>query len=70
MKNKTSVIDCSTLMQDRIVEADVVVIGTGAGGGISAQIFAEAGLKVVMVEEGPYQTTADFKMQESDAYPN
>lgn len=66
----SSVVNCSTLQQDQIVEADVVVIGTGAGGGISAQIFAEAGLKVVMVEEGPYQKTSDFHMQESEAYPN
>jgi len=70
MRNEQSTIDCSTLKQDHIVEADVLVIGTGAGGGISAQIFAEAGLNVVMVEEGPYQSSTDFKMQESDAYPN
>lgn len=70
MIKSTSTIDCSTLKQDKIVEADIVVIGTGAGGGISAQIFAEAGLKVVMIEEGPYQTTSDFHMQESEAYPH
>ena len=70
MINNHSTVDCSTLKQDLIVEADVVVIGTGAGGGISAQIFSEAGLKVVMVEEGPFQSTVDFHMQESDAYPN
>jgi choline dehydrogenase-like flavoprotein len=70
MSEHYSIIDCSTLQQDKIVEADVVVIGTGAGGGISAQIFAEAGLNVVMVEEGPYQSTADFHMQESEAYPH
>ena len=70
MNNSSSKIDCSQLQQNKIVEADIVIIGTGAGGGIGAQIFADAGLKVVMIEEGPYQTTSDFHMQESDAYPN
>ncbi|MDH5179591.1 MAG: GMC family oxidoreductase [Gammaproteobacteria bacterium] len=64
------VTDCSTLQKDRVVETDVVVIGTGAGGGIAAQILAEAGRQVVMVEEGPYQTMHDFHMRESEAYPN
>lgn len=70
MSKIKSIIDASKLQQDQTIEADVVVIGTGAGGGISAQLLADAGFKVVMVEEGPYQTTKDFKMQESDAYPN
>lgn len=70
IKSNMSVTNCSMLQQDQIVEADVVVIGTGAGGGISAQILAEAGLKLVMIEEGPYQTTSDFHMQEAEAYPN
>ncbi len=70
MNHSSAKIDCSQLQQNKIVEADVVVIGTGAGGGISAQILAEAGLKVIMIEEGPYQTTSDFHMQESEAYPN
>ena len=63
-------IDGSTLQRDSIVEADVVIIGTGAGGGIAAQLLAEAGLKVVMIEEGPHKQTPDFHMQESEAYPD
>jgi choline dehydrogenase-like flavoprotein len=42
------------------VEADVVVIGTGAGGAVAARELAEAGLAVVMLEEGRYFTRADF----------
>ena len=34
------------------LSADVIVIGTGAGGGISAEILAKSGLKVILVEEG------------------
>ncbi len=49
--------------------ADVVIIGTGAGGGITAEICAKAGLKVLMIEEGPLKSSNDFKMLESEAYP-
>lgn len=48
---------------------DVVVIGTGAGGGITAEILARAGLDVLMVEEGPLKSSSDFRMREADAYP-
>ena len=51
------------------ITADVVIIGTGAGGGITAEICARAGLKVLMIEEGPIKTSKDFKMLESVAYP-
>ncbi|HEY0879759.1 MAG TPA: GMC family oxidoreductase [Zeimonas sp.] len=48
---------------------DVVVVGTGAGGGTSAEILARAGLRVLLVEEGPLRSSSDFRMRESDAYP-
>ena len=32
---------------------DVVIVGSGAGGGMSAYILANAGLKVCMIEAGP-----------------
>lgn len=42
------------------VECDVVVVGTGAGGGAVAATLAEKGLAVVMVEEGPYAGRRQF----------
>jgi choline dehydrogenase-like flavoprotein len=61
-------IDAATLTRDMEIEADVVVVGSGAGGGVTAEILALAGLKVVIVEEGPLMSSTDFQMRERDAY--
>ncbi|MCA1726964.1 MAG: GMC family oxidoreductase [Actinobacteria bacterium] len=46
---------------DGIVErADVVVIGSGAGGAAAAKELAEAGLSVTVLEEGGYHTSEEF----------
>jgi choline dehydrogenase-like flavoprotein len=63
-------IDASTLDKDAHFEADVVIIGTGAGGGTAAEILAEAGLKVLLLEAGPLKSSTDFDMEERTAYPN
>lgn len=41
-------------------EADVVIVGTGAGGSVAAYELAEAGLSVIMVEEGTTFVREDF----------
>jgi choline dehydrogenase-like flavoprotein len=63
------VIDASTLAEDRTLEADVAIVGTGAGGGTAAEILANSGLAVVLIEEGPLVTSSDFRMREAEAYP-
>ena len=40
--------------RDISIEADVVVVGTGAGGAVAAKTLAEAGLEVVVLEAGPF----------------
>ena len=35
-------------------EYDAVIVGSGAGGGMSANVLAEAGLKVAVMEAGPF----------------
>ena len=50
------------------VTCDVVIVGTGAGAGITAELLTKAGLDVVLVEEGPLRTSSDFNQRESEAY--
>ena len=65
-----NVIDASVLERDLTLEADVAIVGTGAGGGIAAEMLSEAGLSVIMVEEGPLRTAREFHMSEAEAYPD
>ena len=37
---------------DLTLEADVCIVGSGAGGATAAAILAEAGLDVIVLEEG------------------
>ncbi|MBK7196692.1 MAG: GMC family oxidoreductase [Myxococcales bacterium] len=45
---------------DLALEVDAVVIGTGAGGAVMARELAEAGVAVVMIEEGRYFERHEF----------
>ncbi|MEQ9285391.1 MAG: GMC family oxidoreductase [Cyclobacteriaceae bacterium] len=40
-------------------EYDVIIVGSGAGGGMATKILSEAGLDVAVVEAGPYFDPAD-----------
>jgi len=48
------------LEQDTTMQCDVVVVGSGAGGGPVAGVLSEAGLDVVVVETGGYYDDEDF----------
>ncbi len=61
-------IDASLVTSDETLEADVVIVGSGAGGGNTAEILAQVGLYVIIVEEGPLKTSNDFRMKEDEAY--
>lgn len=59
--------DARTLASTTL-SCDVVIIGSGAGGGITAEMLTQAGLKVLIVEEGPLKTSTDFRQNEAEAY--
>lgn len=52
------------------LSCDVVIVGSGAGAGVTAELLARAGLRIVIVEEGPLRSSSDFKQQEAVAYPS
>src|SRR5947207_448489 len=51
-----------------VLEADVVVVGSGAGGATIAGTLAQAGRKVVVLEASGYFTEEDFNQLELPAY--
>ena len=42
------------------LQADVVVVGSGAGGAVAAYELARKGKKVIVLEAGPYVPSQDF----------
>ncbi len=53
-------LDASALSDGEHLECDVVVVGSGAGGAPVAKALAERGHAVLLVEEGPHFSRADF----------
>jgi choline dehydrogenase-like flavoprotein len=53
--------------QDTTLSCDVVIVGSGAGGGAAAGVLAGAGLDVIVVEAGDYYDDQDFDGSELGA---
>jgi choline dehydrogenase-like flavoprotein len=51
-----------------VLEADAVIVGSGAGGGVVAAELARAGRSVVVLEAGPFVDEASMPREELDAY--
>lgn len=52
------------------LEADAVVIGSGAGGGVAAARLSAAGLRVLVLEKGAYRNEPDLPQLEALSFPN
>ena len=57
----------SRLESDLVLEGDVAIVGTGAGGAITAEILAGEGLRVLLVEEGAYHKPEEFTLRETSS---
>ncbi len=49
------------------LSCDVVIVGSGAGGGPAAAVLSQAGLEVIVVESGDYYDDEDFDGSELNA---
>lgn len=58
-----------TLSADLEVGCDLAIIGSGPGGAVMAATAAQAGLSVVLIEEGGAFGTERFRGREDEAYP-
>jgi choline dehydrogenase-like flavoprotein len=56
--------------EELTLEADVCIVGSGAGGSVIAGTLAQQGLKVCVVEAAGYFNEADFNQYELWAYEN
>jgi len=54
---------------DVVTHADVCVIGSGAGGAVAAAELADAGLDVVVLEQGHHWSSAEFTQREDEMMP-
>jgi long-chain-alcohol oxidase len=61
-------IDPLAITGDTELDCDVVVVGSGAGGGTAAGVLAKEGLDVVVVEAGGYFGEEDFDGAELDGF--
>ena len=53
--------------ESEVVDTDVVIVGSGCGGGVCAKNLAEAGQRVIVVEKGYHYPPEYLPMSEADA---
>jgi choline dehydrogenase-like flavoprotein len=60
-------LNVTPIERDTTLDCDVVIVGSGAGGGAAAGVLADAGLDVIVIESGGYWDDEDFDGSEFTA---
>ncbi|KAK3627006.1 hypothetical protein LTR56_019437 [Elasticomyces elasticus] len=58
----------ATVNEPEIIEADVVVVGSGCGGAVAANEFAQAGLRTIVVDKSYYWPPEHLPMSEYEGF--
>ena len=66
--NVPKTIEPVAIEADEEMVCDVVIVGSGAGGGCAAGVLAQAGLDVVVLEKGDYHNESDFTQIEGEGF--
>jgi long-chain-alcohol oxidase len=54
--------------KDMTLDCDVVIVGSGAGGGVAAAVLSQSGYNVVVLEKGPYIPYTNISNLECEAF--
>ena len=54
--------------EPEIIETDIVIVGSGCGGGVAAKNLADAGLRVLVVEKSYSYSSNSFPMTPNEGY--
>ena len=57
------------LQKNKVWQADVCIVGTGAGGSAVACELSQKNLKVIMIEAGEFLMPKDMNQREQDMFP-